>query len=135
MLTIELKFLTGKWHATPWGRQVNEGAVEWPPAPWRILRTLLAVWHHKHPEVSEAGMRELIDMLASELPVYHLPSHAEGHTRHYMPVANDNKTKIFDTFLTISPQETLQIHWPEITLSDAQSELLDQLSLKRRWQL
>ncbi|HCS54132.1 type I-U CRISPR-associated protein Csb2 [Rubinisphaera sp.] len=127
MLTIELKFLTGKWHATPWGRQVNEGAVEWPPAPWRILRTLLAVWHHKHPEVSEAGMRELIDMLASELPVYHLPSHAEGHTRHYMPVANDNKTKIFDTFLTISPQETLQIHWPEITLSDAQSELLDQL--------
>ncbi len=127
MLTIELKFLTGKWHATPWGRQVNEGAVEWPPAPWRILRTLLAVWHHKYPDVPEAEIRELIDMLASELPVYHLPSHAEGHTRHYMPVANDNKTKIFDTFLTVSLQATLQIHWPELSLTDSQSELLDRL--------
>ena len=54
MLAIEFKFLAGRFHATPWGRQVNEGAVEWPPSPWRLLRALIAVWHLKCPEVPEA---------------------------------------------------------------------------------
>ncbi len=28
MLTIEMTFPTGRFHATPWGRHVNEGAPE-----------------------------------------------------------------------------------------------------------
>ncbi|MFH1303100.1 MAG: type I-U CRISPR-associated protein Csb2, partial [Planctomycetota bacterium] len=52
MIAIEMKFPTGKLHATPWGRHVNEGAVEWPPSPWRFLRALLAVWHHKFHDVT-----------------------------------------------------------------------------------
>lgn len=127
MLTIELQFPTGKWHATPWGRQVNEGAVEWPPAPWRILRALLATWHQKHHDVPEESMRELIFSLAATLPVYHLPATSQGHTRHYMPIANGNKTKIFDTFLAISPESSVILHWPDVTLSDSLSQILDRL--------
>ena len=33
MTTIELTFPAGRYHATPWGRHVNEGAVEWPLLP------------------------------------------------------------------------------------------------------
>src|SRR3990172_10069521 len=102
MITIELAFPAGRWHATPWGRQVNEGAVEWPPSPWRLLRALLAVWHNKCPDVPEDQMRGLIAALTPP-PSYHLPPASQGHTRHYMPGANDSKTKVFDTFVTLTP--------------------------------
>ncbi len=35
---IKLTFPAGRYHATPWGRHVNEGVAEWPPSPWRLLR-------------------------------------------------------------------------------------------------
>ncbi len=127
MIALELRFLTGKYHATPWGRQVNEGAVEWPPSPWRVLRALIATWYYKFPEVSETQMRELIDALSSA-PSYKLPDSHDGHTRHYMPAAGDAKTKIFDTFLSINPCEPLIISWPQAELNLEQVELLKQLS-------
>lgn len=126
MLSIELRFPTGKWHATPWGRQVNEGAVEWPPAPWRFLRALLAVWHHKFPEVPESDMRELLAALAGP-PIYRLPSLSQGHTRHYMPVANNEKTKIFDTFVVVSKDDPVILGWPDVSLTAVQQSLLNKL--------
>ena len=126
MIAIEMRFLTGKYHATPWGRQVNEGAVEWPPSPWRILRALLAVWHHKFPEVPEEHVQDLLQKL-SVAPAYKLPKSAAGHTRHYMPTANDAKTKVFDTFIVISRSEPLVICWPNLELSDGQQLLLTRL--------
>ena len=65
MIAIELTFPAGRWHATPWGRQVNEGAVEWPPSPWRLLRALLAVWYHKCQDVPEDDIRSLISALVA----------------------------------------------------------------------
>jgi CRISPR-associated protein Csb2 len=126
MVTIKFSFPTGRWHATPWGRQVNEGAVEWPPAPWRILRALLAVWHHKCPEVPEDQMRGLITAL-SPPPSFHLPPASQGHTRHYMPVANDNKTKVFDTFVTVAPQDAIIVVWRGVDLDRSQRKLLARL--------
>ena len=126
MIAIEMKFPTGKLHATPWGRHVNEGAVEWPPSPWRFLRALLAVWHHKFHDVTEEEMRALIATL-SITPSYQLPVTSNGHTRHYMPAEHDKKTKIFDTFITVSPDDPLVIYWPDVELSDTQKTLLTQL--------
>ncbi|MEX1027463.1 MAG: type I-U CRISPR-associated protein Csb2 [Candidatus Paceibacterota bacterium] len=126
MIAIQLRFPTGKYHATPWGRQVNEGAVEWPPSPWRLLRALLAVWHHKFSDVPEEEMRELIEALLSP-PAYHLPPTSQGHTRHYMPAANDAKTKIFDTFVAVSPANPVVVCWPDIQLRDSQASLLSRL--------
>ncbi len=127
MIAIEMRFLTGKYHATPWGRQVNEGAVEWPPSPWRLLRALIAAWHHKFPDVSEQHMRELVEKL-SRVPLYRLPTFNDGHTRHYMPATNDTKTKIFDTFIAINPAEPLVICWPDVDLSSSEKQLLAQLA-------
>ena len=127
MIALEMRFLTGKYHATPWGRHVNEGAVEWPPAPWRILRALLAVWHHKFPDVPEDKVRRLIQKL-SAIPAYRLPAYSSGHTRHYMPAANDNKTTIFDTFFSISQSDPIVVCWPQVELSPDQRELLARLA-------
>lgn len=123
MTAIELRFLTGKWHATPWGRQVNEGAVEWPPAPWRLLRALLAVWHYKFPQVPESSVRELVALLSSP-PSYYLPKVSQGHTRHFMPGANDVRTKVFDAFIAISPRTPVIVSWPDLELDHDRKTLL-----------
>lgn len=126
MLAISLKFPAKRFHATPWGRQVNEGAVEWPPSPWRLLRSLVAVWHHKLPDVSEEEMRQLVEKLTAA-PRYCLPSASQGHTRHYMPLVNGDRTKVFDTFIGVSPEDAVIAVWPDVDLSDSQRELLGQL--------
>jgi CRISPR-associated protein Csb2 len=126
MLAISLTFPAKRFHATPWGRQVNEGAIEWPPSPWRLLRSLLAVWHHKFPDVPEAEVRDLIERLAPP-PSFCLPRAAQGHTRHYMPLVNGDKTKVFDTFVAIGPDDPVVAVWPDVELTPSLRELLRRL--------
>ena len=120
MLVIGIRFLAGTYHATPWDRQVNEGDVEWPPSPWRLLRALLFTWYYKaSDEVSEEVLRGLVEKL-SKPPKYHIPQATLGHTRHYMPLYRssiDGKTaKVFDAFARISPGKELYVIWPELSL-------------------
>ena len=126
MLAISFSFPAKRFHATPWGRQVNEGAVEWPPSPWRILRSLVAVWHHKFPDVPESEVRELIEQLTVP-PRFRLPPAAQGHTRHYMPLVNGDRTKVFDTFIALDSQDEVQALWPDVDLSPSQRDLLAKL--------
>jgi len=125
MLILELHFPVGRFHSTPWGRHVNEGAVEWPPSPWRILRALVATWHLKaKSEVPEPNLRELLEPLAAQCPDYELPVATTGHTRHYMPIIegkNQKTTKIFDTFIHIDGP--LRIRW-DATLTQSQLDTL-----------
>lgn len=114
MTALELKFPAGRIHATPWGRHVNEGAVEWPPSPWRILRALIATWHWKtKAEVSEPLMRSLTTVLAPPPRVF-LPPATTAHTRHYMPIVegkNQKTTKVFDTFIQLAEDATVLVAW------------------------
>jgi len=136
MPTLAIRFTAGRYHATPWYRHVNEGAVEWPPSPWRLLRALLAVGFAKQhwPGAAEeipSGARSLIEKLASVQPAFALPRGAVAHTRHYMPVvegSNQKTTKVLDAFLRLSdPNTPLLVHWP-VTLSDAETALLGELA-------
>jgi CRISPR-associated protein Csb2 len=128
MLVLELRFPACRYHATPWGRHVNEGALDWPPSPWRILRALLATWHWKaKADVPETVLRALISSLAAQPPVYQLPPASAGHTRHYMPIIegkSQKTTKVFDTFLHLAGP--LRIAW-DVTLTDEQLRALDML--------
>jgi CRISPR-associated protein Csb2 len=126
MLAVALRFPARRFHATPWARHVNEGAVEWPPSPWRLLRSLVATWHYKFPDVPEEQIRQLVDLLSTP-PVFHLPHATQAHFRHYMPPANGNKTKVFDTFVVVDPADRLHVVWPDIELDDDQRQLLDNL--------
>ncbi len=132
MLAIAIRFLAGRYHATPWGRHVNEADVEWPPSPWRLLRALIATWHRKlDPEsYPEAVLERLVNALSRVLPVYRLPEAVHAHTRHYMPVREgraDKPVLVFDAFLRLNPDEPLIIAWPEIELSADETALLDRL--------
>jgi len=131
MLAITFTFLGGRYHATPWGRHVNEGAVAWPPEPWRVLRALIATWHHKVKHLGshqESTLLALIESLAKELPHYTLPPASHSHTRHYMPQWKpDDTSLVFDAFAVVARDQPLHIHWPHIDLPSDQTALLDEL--------
>ena len=124
MLAIEMRFPAGKYHATPWNRQVNEGAVEWPPSPWRILRALISTWYHKlEAEIEENTIRRIIEKLAAS-PQFSLPQASLGHTRHYMPLYKEATTMVIDTFAAIDSESRLLIVWPEVDLSSEENSAL-----------
>jgi len=132
MPAIAFRFPAGRYHATPWGRHVNEADVEWPPAPWRILRALIATWHRKadQQEYPESLLEMVIERLSESLPVYSLPPAIRAHTRHYMPVREgkrDKKVLIFDAFVRLEPDEDLIVSWPGTHLSSEEARLLKAL--------
>src|SRR5271155_5507766 len=106
---IRLTFPGGQYHATPWGRHVNEGVPEWPPSPWRLLRALVAVWKRTCPDVPEQTVKRILTALAAP-PRFSLPPIIVAHTRHYMPLGKKSPKEItgggtsliFDTFASVS---------------------------------
>lgn len=131
MLAFAFTFPAGRYHATPWDRHVNEGAVAWPPEPWRILRALIATWHQKvkhNGRHSETTLAALMDSLSSELPSYHLPAASHSHTRHYLPqFAVDKTSLVLDAFTAVKRNAPLTVIWPDVELPNTQRELLDEL--------
>lgn len=137
MPTLELRFPSGHFHATPsWGHHVNEGLIEWPPSPWRLLRALIATgytkchWPGSMPP--ESAVR-LLHKLASVLPSYQLPSAGGAHTRHYMPQGSLDKSRgVEGTALVIDAfahgiDDPLLVHWP-IELDAEEHAVLEALA-------
>lgn len=116
MPTLLVRFPGGRYHATPWGHHVNEGLVEWPPSPWRLLRALIACGYTKlgWSEVPPAG-RRLLESLSATLPTYRLPPASIAHSRHYMPTGvldkwREKTTLVFDTWAVVGAGD-LAVRW------------------------
>ncbi len=132
MPTLKIRFPAGRYHATPWGHHVNEGLIEWPPSPWRLLRALIACGFSSKgwteiPPIAQ----QLINKLAEELPSYQLPEASAAHSRHFMPVGKlkngrEETTLIFDTWANVG-DGMLLIHWP-CELNGEETSLLSQLA-------
>ena len=103
MILIELQFTSGRYHATPWGRNVNEGDVEWPPSPFRLARALVDAWKRKRPDWPEERVEPILTALAGT-PSFFLPPASAGHTRSYLSSNEkdaDRKQLIFDAFVAV----------------------------------
>jgi len=134
VLCFLFEFPAGRYHATPWGHHVNEGLVEWPPSPWRIVRALLATGYTKlgWKEVP-SEMRTLVETLSATLPTYRLPQATLGHTRHYVPIKGwkrgvQKTSLVIDAF--VRPHGAVGVLWPGETSSDQRelvARLLDRL--------
>jgi CRISPR-associated protein Csb2 len=131
-VTVAIRFPLGRYHATPWDRSVNEGAVEWPPSPWRLLRALVATWYTRSPELPAPELDRLLDALGGP-PCYRVPEAVPGHTRHYLPDAGHRtgepgRTDLtLDPYLHVSPDCELLVRWEEAELTGAQRETLSKL--------
>jgi CRISPR-associated protein Csb2 len=130
--TLAIRFPLGRYHANPWDRAVNEGASEWPPSPWRLLRALVATWHDRWPDLPAPVLRGLLDALADP-PCYRTPPAAAGHTRHYLPDLGHRKGDAGGTDLTLDPflavrrEDELLVRW-DGDLPDEQRQALAKLA-------
>jgi CRISPR-associated protein Csb2 len=124
MIAFAFRFPAGRYHATPWGRHANEADVSWPPEPVRILRALVATWWRKadRERFPKAALDDLIDALAAEPPVFHLPEAVHAHIRAFMPAPIDKKL-IFDGFLRFERDAEVVVAWPAVALTDGQRDL------------
>ncbi|MGH3914908.1 MAG: hypothetical protein ACRDTC_16095, partial [Pseudonocardiaceae bacterium] len=118
--TLVLRFPWGRYHANPWGRHVNEGAVDLPPSPspspWRLLRALYAVWRTRAPELDEGVVHGLLATLAVP-PTFHVPRYGISHTRHYYPdtthrTGAPSNDRTLDAFAMFERGAELGVRWP-----------------------
>jgi CRISPR-associated protein Csb2 len=125
MPTLALRFPAGRYHATPNGHHVNEGLVEWPPSPWRLVRALVACGYStQHWNQVPPDGRRLIEALSAVLPEYRVPRAALGHSRHYMPTTKikggrEETSLVLDTFADVG-DGVLWVRWPTKLDSEAQ---------------
>ncbi len=130
MLAVKVEFLAGKYHGTPWGRHVNEGKAEWPPSPWRFLRALVSAWKTSCPEsVSQERIIGVLEKISIP-PKYHVPPSVQSHTRHFMPLRKgrrEDRTLVFDTFVSLMPGDSLYIIWEDVELSREERGVLSEL--------
>jgi CRISPR-associated protein Csb2 len=133
---IELRLLAGRFHATPWGRHVNEAALEWPPSPWRILRALAAGL--ARAGASREECRRVLQPLLSA-PRYYLPPASAGHTRQYVPWEKQRGTLervlIFDAFVVAT--DPVLVVWendvPDATLFARSVDYVGYLGRSHSW--
>ena len=131
-VTLAIRFPLGRYHATGWDRSVNEGAVEWPPSPWRLLRALVATWYTRWPDLPAPVLDELLDALGDP-PSYRTPPAWPAHTRHYLPDPDHRKGATGATDLTLDPYLSvprdgdLLVRW-DADLTGEQREVLAKLA-------
>lgn len=124
----------GRYHATPWGRNVNESSVEWPPSPWRLLRALYATWQARAAHLPEEQVTEVLQALAPA-PTFWLPPAIRAHTRHYLPLAdhqpgiNHSTSKALDAFMVVERDADLVVHWDR-DLGEDHQEILGALAAR-----
>ncbi len=120
MVVLEVRFLTGRFHATPWGEHVNSGVTEWPPSPWRVLRAVVsAALRCDAPDFER--LSQVTRALAQEPPTFHSPPIAIGHWRTYAkdPRPRESPSLVHDSFVSLGGEEhPLYIAWPSVGLSD-----------------
>lgn len=120
MISIRLTFAAGRYHATPWGRHVNEGVAEWPPSPYRLLRALYDVWQRKCFDLPAQDVRVVLERLAASPPEFKLPRAVATRTRSYLSANSKDpsgKNLIFDAFLVFDRPHELHACWPEVDLN------------------
>lgn len=133
MVVVEIAFLTGRYHSTPWGRNVNEGVPEWPPSPFRIARALFDVWKRKIPELPAMRFINAIKLL-SGTPVFDLPPVSYSHVRLWQSSNKKNplgRQMIFDPFVACERSATARIGFETSASEEATkdlSSLLDRLT-------
>ena len=147
-LCISIRFLTGRAHLHHWHAHHSDGKVDWPPAPWRLLRALVAVAGTgltSLPAPLDESISDIADdalpvsRLASVLailaapPTIWLPQTSGGHTRQFLPTAfKSTGSAVFDSFATVSKETPIAFEWSEVNLDEGVEQFTDLEALLRR---
>ncbi|MGH3796121.1 MAG: type I-G CRISPR-associated protein Csb2 [Pseudonocardiaceae bacterium] len=121
--TVVLRFLRGRYGATPWGRPDDAGEVEVPPSPWRLLRALYAVWRTRVPDLGEDTVHGLLAALAVP-PTFHVPRHGVSSVPEpaQAPFGAESRSEI-----VFERGAELGVYWP-VELTEEQRVALGRLA-------
>ncbi len=129
---VELTFPFGLVHATPWQHHVNEGIVEWPLSPWRLLRSMVAAWKTKVPELNTSSVTRILGAIA-EPPLIQDEWRTEGSIRTFLPPddhkSGEGKTDMMiDTFVAVDRcRPAITYRW-DIDLDNDDFEILQRMA-------
>lgn len=125
MVVLEMKFLSGRFHATPWGRNVNEGMPEWPPSPYRLARAVMDIWRRRFPDWQPSEVMPILDLF-SKKAVFSLPDGVAAHTRSFLSSNKKDREKkqlVFDAFVCTGSDASLLIGFDGSLPPDAMNKL------------
>ena len=140
MICVRIDFGAGQFHANPWDPGTNEGEIEWPPSPWRLLRAIVAGWHRSGASEEETFLR-VLDALA-ESPLFDLPVASSGHTRHYVAQESEEggkpeRTLMLDSFVALERGREHESNafaiWPNADLGAEERQVLERCCSAIRW--
>jgi CRISPR-associated protein Csb2 len=128
---LAVRFDLDRYHATPWGTHVNDGQVEWPPSPWRLLRALFSASRVdvRLADVAVDADAGLGRLLAAPPPRFALPPSAAAHSRHYMPSQKWSQTApgetdlVVDAFRVLARDADLRVWW-DVALTPPERDAL-----------
>lgn len=135
-IAIRFLFLAGRYGATAWDRNPNEGIAEWPPAPWRVLRAIVAAAYRADGDPDPQLLATVIEALGTP-PRYRLPRATSAHTRSYQPLfgidpisRRQKTTLVLDAFVVVGggavhTDASVVLEWPGATLETTATEALD----------
>lgn len=127
MPVLELCFPAGRYHATAWGRNVNEGEPEWPPSPFRLARALLDIRYRRHDELSEDVTAHTLSLLAGH-PRFSLPPVRAMAVKCYLDQNKKEleKQPVLDAFVCMEKNAALYMELPQ-NASEEDLKVLAQL--------
>lgn len=130
MLIVNIKFINGQYHATPWGRNVSEGVAEFPPSPYRLIRAIIDSWLRKNRDIKEQEIEKIIMLMSDEKPKFKVPPYTQSFIKSYMSKNDRNPEKkdlIYDGFIRVVPGSFVKIIWENAQITEQESLLLSRI--------
>lgn len=120
MPVLEISFLAGRYHATAWGRNVNEGEPEWPPSPFRLTRALMDVRYRRHADIDDDNL-ECALLLLTGAPCFSLPPASRMAVKYYLDQGKTDgkKQAVLDAFVCMPKGAALYMELPQEASADA----------------
>ncbi len=130
MIAFKITLLSGRYHSTPWGRNVNEGIPEFPPSPYRIARAIIDSWLRKRPSWDISTLETIIEKLSENLPVFSTPRFSEGVILSFMSQNLKDSTQkqlIYDGFISTNPEDPIYVIWKDVEFTETEVQKLEEI--------
>lgn len=114
-MIIKITLLLNQYHGNAWHHAHCEGLIDYPPAPWRILRSIVAgSYNVNFSQEQQSTLKQLLWKMAQVCPTYYLPPTAYLQWRSPRPqVQNDgsiNPGKILYSACLLVPEDDSAIY-------------------------
>ena len=114
MPVLEITFPAGRYHATAWGRNVNEGDPEWPPSPFRLARALMDMRYRRFEGISDSELEAALLPLVGT-PRFSLPPVSKMAVKCYLDQGAKelDRQPVLDAFVCLGKDDALYMELPE----------------------